>query len=577
MRVPVAVAVVLLCALALSSVARAAVSPADVRIAFVPIDDRPATSLFPLQIAAICGATIESPPREMLGHFQRPGDPEGVGRWLLGLSARDLTAVVVSSDMLAYGGLVASREPATSLGDAVYHLRALSEFHRLNPDVPVYVFGTVMRLAPTATPASEPFMDALAHYAELAGTPEPTAAQREALAISRSNIPNRVFWDYLGARARDLDVDESLIRMTSTGDIALLSLTQDDAGSRSGLQTADEAALHSLVDRMHLGTRVFLNPGTDEMGMVTIVRAVEDRVSWSPSVMLAYPSDDSSRLADPLEYQPIGDTIANLAMFLKMPVLASGADFALATNAPEPDGSKRETFFSALRERLAAGMPTAVADLSFVTHDPALERETFDALSRSGLLSRPLAFASWNTTANTVGTALAQSAATLIGKRFATLDRDAAATFLFDRYVDDFGYRQIVREPLQDELRAEGADVYALGDAAGHAESLARSMLWPEALTIFDEGFASHGYHAGQIAIHLPWQRTFEVRIDADVKAPEEHQRSVAVELARPARPNCVPASRARRSPCGDGREIGRDLPSRPRARTALAARDAPL
>src|ERR1700730_13446884 len=129
--------------------ARAAQTPAAVRIAFVPLDDRPATALFPRQIAAMCKAIVETPPQDALGHFQRPGDPAGIGRWLLAENARDLTAVVVSTDTLAHRGLVASRSAATPLGDALYRLRPLSEFHRVHPDVPIYAFGTVMRLAPT--------------------------------------------------------------------------------------------------------------------------------------------------------------------------------------------------------------------------------------------------------------------------------------------------------------------------------------------------------------------------------------------------------------------------------------------
>src|ERR1039457_190873 len=82
---------------------------APVRIAFIPMDDRPATAQFPQATAAICGVHLEMPPPQLLGHFTKPGDADAIGQWLLSLDTQGLSAVVVSSDMLAYGGLVASR------------------------------------------------------------------------------------------------------------------------------------------------------------------------------------------------------------------------------------------------------------------------------------------------------------------------------------------------------------------------------------------------------------------------------------------------------------------------------------
>jgi hypothetical protein len=373
-----------------------------------------------------------------------------------------------------------------------------------------------MRLAPTATPGSKAYLDALTHYAQLAGVSDPTPVQRAALAISRSNVPDAVFWDYIGSRSRDLKIDETMLAMASDGDFSALAVTQDDAGSALGLQVGEEGRLHSLAASLGLGSRVLLNPGTDEMGMVMVVRAIEDATGYAPSVSLAFPSDAASAAEDRLEYLPIGATIANLAGFLHMQVRGD-ADFELDTIAPDPDAAAEDAIYSRIESRLAAGMPTAIADLTFLTDDVAAQRRAVEMLGSDGFAAKPIAYASWNTTANTAGTALATSAATLIGRRFGTLDADAAATFLFERYVDDYGYRLLVRPALQAQLDEQGADTTALGEEAASAESTARAMLWPEALAIFDQDFQPSGYAERAISIHLPWQRTFEVRIDADI------------------------------------------------------------
>lgn len=486
-----------------------------VKIAFVPLDDRPATELFPKRVAAICGAELELPPQDDLGHFTRPGNTEALGNWLLNLDVRALNALVVSTDMLAYGGLVASRTPAVSLGEARLNLRPLAAFHERHPAVPIYAFGTVMRLAPTATPQTEPYLLALSHYAQLAGGTNLTAEQRAALAVSRSHVPDSVFWDYLGTRARDLDIDEHLLELASAGDLTALALTQDDAGAKEGLQGAEERELHDLARRLDLADAVMLNPGADEMGMVAVARAVEDAVRIWPSLDIRYSTPQAPLLQDRLEYLPVGETIANLARFLRAGPAHQGPAPGTELDVVAPGAT--DAYYEGLEERLKAGDPIAIADLSFLGGDGAQQRRTVEELGRAGLASKPVVYASWNTTANTAGTALATATCTAIARRLGRDARPAAETFLFERYADDYGYRLIVRPELNEELRTRGLDTYALGAAAHEAESRMRALLWPLGVGLFDSDFAPQGWANSRFTLSLPWQRTFEVQLEADV------------------------------------------------------------
>jgi hypothetical protein len=267
---------------------------------------------------------------------------------------------------------------------------------------------------------------------------------------------------------------------------------------------------------MQLDRRVLLNPGADEMGMVMVMRAVEDAVHWSPSIAIAYPSESSASLRDPLEYTTIGETVTNLALLLHVRAGAA-SDAELAVLTPDDTSVRSQFFQDQVIARLTSGLPTAIADLSFLADDPQEQTFAVTALQSAGLADDPLAYASWNTTANTVGTALAACAATLVGKHFGTFDRAKEATFLFERYVDDYGYRLLVRPELQLELTADGADVDELGDRAAEAESRMRAMLWPKAVKILDDEFRRDGWRAAELRFSLPWQRTFEVEIDAEL------------------------------------------------------------
>ena len=95
-------------------------------IAFVPLDDRPVTAELPLMLGRIAGVHVDMPPPELIGHYLTQGRPDSIVVWLNQRSSDKATrAFVVSSDMLAYGGLLASRVPGVTYTDAYFRLKEL--------------------------------------------------------------------------------------------------------------------------------------------------------------------------------------------------------------------------------------------------------------------------------------------------------------------------------------------------------------------------------------------------------------------------------------------------------------------
>src|SRR6516162_40989 len=113
-------------------------------IAFVPIDDRPVTAQLPVMLGRIAGLPVEAPPRELRGHFLDPGHSDALIAWLNHEAAKPQTsAFVISTDMLAYGGLTASRVPGPSYADAEFRLREFAHLRARRPTAWIAAFGTI--------------------------------------------------------------------------------------------------------------------------------------------------------------------------------------------------------------------------------------------------------------------------------------------------------------------------------------------------------------------------------------------------------------------------------------------------
>ena len=132
----------------------------------------------------------------------------------------------------------------------------------------------------------------------------------------------------------------------------------------------------------------------------------------------------------------------------------------------------------------------------------------------TAIASRLDAYSSWNTNANTVGTALAEAIAAGAGRRLHTYDDLAHRTFTFTMFLDDYAFHDYVRPNLNSTLAAQGITDHSLlaPDLATATAQRDRALLWQYAVTILDQ--LDPGYHIAAMSLGLPWSRTFETSID---------------------------------------------------------------
>ncbi len=446
---------------------------------FVPLDDRPVTYQLPLMLGRIAGQPIIAPPRALIGRYLHFGQPDGIVRWL-NADAPRTDRYVVSSDMLAYGGLVASRVPGVTYDDAYFRLRELDMLRQRSPHAWIGTFGTIMRLAPTGVPAIGDAASFFAAYPtwqylqEYANLHDPPSAEEAARAqVLAQKIGTTTLSAYLQARARNYAVDHLLIGMTAAGIIDRLVLGQDDA-KPYGLHVPELAALQAYAQQAQTGPRVSIQPGADELGMALVAHGLARAVHWTPHVAVYYSRPDGASYQDPLEFAPVGVTIESLISLCGAVRDDDHPDFTLYVRVPSTGGPLDAKLLADLKERADAGQSIAFTDLSF--------EKSYDAqgafaqqLLQSGIASKLDAYSSWNTAANTIGTALAETIAANAGRRSHTYDRLAHQTFTFIRLVDDVDFHVKVRPDLNAWLGGEDIDdhTYLLPDVA--AQTAARN------------------------------------------------------------------------------------------------------
>jgi len=486
-------------------------------IAFVPIDDRPVTAQLPVMLGRIAGVSVEAPPRDLQGRFLQGGRSDAIIAWLNRQAAASQTnAFVVSTDMLAYGGLTASRVPGPTYADAEFRLRELAHLRARRPRAWIGAFGTIMRLAPTGIPAGTPFFapypvwSYVQDYANLHDPPLPSEAARAQ--HLRELIGEPTFEQYLATRGRDLAIDRLLLKLTANGTIDRLVLGQDDAGP-VGLHVRDVQLLQQDLAAAGLAGRVSIEPGADELGSALVANAIARAAGWTPRVAVRYSQPDGAAYQDPIEYAPISTAIDALVGVCGGVRDDDRPDIVLYVRVPGTTASQDAQLLSDMAGSIALGRSVAVADLTYLKSYS--DQAAFAQLLLSSDVARRIdAYSSWNTNANTVGTALAEAIAAGAGRRMHTYDDLAHRTYTFAMFLDDYAYHDFVRPDLNATLAAQGiADHTLLGpDVAAAVSQRDRALLWGYGIKILAQ--LDPGYHIAAMQLALPWSRTFETSID---------------------------------------------------------------
>jgi hypothetical protein len=493
------------------------------RILLIPLDERPVNTGLPRDVAAIAGVDVVLPPASALPAFRTGADPLALADWVRAeADDPNTTAIVVSIDTLAYGGLIPARISTDSTLDCVSRLEVLRDIHRSHPGLPITAVSLVTRATDSYSNTEEPeYWDRFGREIHSFGR-EVHRSWAASTDVSVPAVPNDVREDFARRRLRNHQVTLSALGMHWDGVIATLAITADDTAEFSAGSAEQELFRYWRTLRPSNALEVY--PGADETGAVLVARAllrseeapVRIRVVANDAAgMLVVPAYENDPLAATVPRQVrqagavIADELPDLVLIVHTPDPHRGDHFS--SRVPVSVDSAITATLTAVRAALDSGSLVALADLRFGN---GADARLVEALAEANLLWRLAAYAGWNTAGNALGSTIALGIAHALGARRGTLDPVASRRALARRLLDDYAWQAVHRRKLSAQLFHDRIDPLPAGESE-RAEAVITQTLRNQ-LEMLDP--------ASPLAITgvtLPWARSFEVDIALGGKSLE--------------------------------------------------------
>lgn len=503
-------------------------------IIFVPHDNRPISLKQTADNIRDLGYEVLTPPEELLGNRENPyAKPEELSKWVIE-NAKKADAAVISSDSMVYGSLVASRKHNLSEDVVLARVHNFEKIHQANPNMKLYVFGSIMRTPQTSEASGSEdanyyaqYGTDIARYTALTDKLEQdrlTHKERKQLQQYEQKIPKAALDDWLSRRQGNFLVSKNLIDLARNDVITYLALGCDDNAKYSQTNKERRALDNYGSD---LGELKYQSvAGIDEIGYVLLTRAVNNLQGDIPFVSVHYAKGTGENTIPAYSNEPIKNSIAtHIKMAGGMKVNSDkGADlvFMVNTNFDGTTGAANDLnnvyipneniidFVNMVDEAVQANKKVGIGDITFGNgSDNAL----MFSLYGKNLLDKLNAYSGWNTPTNSTGYALAMG----MGANYT--DRVGILKMLEVRYLDDWLYQANIRQAVANRLNSMPGE----GDYGNTktrtlpAEKLATEALQKMIADYGLEKFEGQSYVA-DAQIRFPWQRMFE----ADIVFPEE-------------------------------------------------------
>lgn len=493
------------------------------KIALIPVDARPVSDDLARDLGNMAGWKVMTPDKDVLGFLKEEADTNAILTWIEKI-APEVDGMVISMDMVLYGGLVPSRINTDPIQVIEDRLSRLVNLKALYPDLTLMIFSSTMRLSNSYENSEEKMY--WTQYGKEIWTYSYHFHRYERMGLQedydeyirvKNKIPHNILQDYLLTRDRNFQINLKLLNYVENGVLELLVYPQDDT-SEFGLNIMEQEQLKDEIEERELFNEVLIYPGADEVAALLTARLIYNLENKPfPTYYPIYSGLRGALTIARFEDRIIHESVKGQIYALGSHTVESveEADIILGVNVPgdkqgetyypestrEVDTNNRNIgewlsrlFYYKKKNKLLGIIDVAYANGADVTMVPQLLKR-FPLKSLDG-------FAAWNTAGNTIGTVIAQTALVKLAEE-KKLNRDKEKEkMLLIRFLDDYLYQSIVRHTVLETINYEEVP-------SDELLRIVKENYWDKA-----ELFIKKNNSTIEIKdIYLPWKRTFEIGI----------------------------------------------------------------
>ncbi|GAB6992025.1 DUF4127 family protein [Paenibacillus pini] len=464
------------------------------------------------------------------------GNTANIKQFILN-NAASVDGFIISTDMLAYGGLIGSRRLRASGGDSYPNydatttnlLDVIRQVKQSYPHKPIYVLDTIMRLATTAFAGGL----ATAAYTESRSLMQQPRKSFTAfndilngynLSPTSSSYGSTVNFnkdEYYNTRQHKFKSNYYILdQLAKLGYIDFLAVGVDDANTQ-GVQINEIKFVEGRINAWLGGTggqnpdRAIILPDADGLGHALMARMANHlyRSGSKPGYAVQYYGPHGSTITSTYEYMDVHQNIQRHVDII------GGQNVTCSPNVEIiaiTDVNQVTSAVSRIETNAANHLPTIVID--FVGQGPA-DATVTEALLGCPQTGRILGYSAWNTPGNKIGIALgmgqARYAYLIAETKASALDAamNAHGSLLFKRFLKDYYYKAVAIAEIRKYSRdhsmytnvATIADqnmlLFNTGEDYAYLQTLLRDRMQTYTETLAGKNAFQIGHSAGSCSI----------------------------------------------------------------------------
>ncbi len=508
------------------------------RILLIPLDSRPPCTQFVQQLASIANITIIMPPKDLLDNYLTPARKVELQIWLKN-NISEADAVILSIDMLSDGGLLASRMSNRRTSDILMPINLIKSLHQQFPKTDFYAFSIIPRLLIADNSNQTAYQTLMKEFSilqdEIYTFENPLDIQR--MQSIMQNIPLNIINQYLYKYQINYQVNLNLIGLVEQEVLKGLIIGQDD-GHPFGIANIQKQKLkHYVSTNMKLKDKVFITRGTDEVALTQLGHILMKNNKSRPRIYVQYSYPQAANIIMPFMPHSVDSTVQekiSIVHGIQVDDPAT-ADFILFIHIASSQAPITAVLEAAeqIKTYIQTGQRIVIVDLAEDFTDkntllPALLNNRVPLLQLTG-------YAGWNTTSNSIGTAVTQGAIFTYSQKTNSYNQNRLIVyknviFSLSRMIDDWYYQKKVQPSINMMLKQNSVNPYLLNQYYEAANRLIANKMEDQTKILLrnikNQPFQIPGdptetkYILTDLKLNtrLPWKRTFEIKLNLKPK-----------------------------------------------------------